>query len=495
MKKIIYSLSIIISLLLINIIAFILLNDHNKFFEITVASKNGTYKINYWYDDIENHYYVFIPSFAQIENLEILSNKNIYINDTQYKKKLQNLELNKSYNFTFDDEKSEITFLQSKNVATMFIDTKSGNLFKIHKNKNNKEEAKMKLINKNGGIEYAGNLDYIKGRGNSTWKRDKKPYNIQLSKNTNLLNMGKSKHWALIANVIDKTHIRNKMIFEFAKSINLEYSPDSEYTDLYINGEYKGLYLLSENIEVGKNRVDIDNKHDITGPYLLEMDLEDRAKSEDNYFSTNRNNWFVIKNDSNLSEEKMNYIKNIWQEAEDAIFSHKNIDKYIDIESWAKKYLIEEVFGNFDANNTSTFFYKKSDNISNLIYAGPVWDYDGAVGELFKYNKPDEFIVNIKGSIWNELMKNKEFNKEVKKQYNEIFLPKLEKLLNSDINEMTSSITEPINLDYTRWKNYSPNTTDTKIYIEYKDYNQNLNHLKNFIRKRINFLNSQWKTK
>lgn len=407
--------------------------------------------------------------------------------------------MNKDYTIIIKNKKNElveenkIRFLKTSNIATMFINTVSGTMENIYKDKDYKESSEMELIDSDGELEYSGMLNYIKGRGNSTWLRDKRPFNIQLSKDTDLLHMGKAKNYALIANFIDKTNLRNKIIYDLAEEVNLEYSPDSEYVDLYLNGDYAGIYLLSEKLEIEENRIDIssNDENDITGPYLFEKDLLDRYNEENYGFITNRNIPIVIKSSNYISNTQINYAKDLWQNMEDAIYNQDdNLSNYIDLDSWVRKYLIEEIFGNFDANNTSMYFYKKPDSESKLIYAGPVWDYDGAVGNVVNYNKSKEYIVNLEGTYWNALMKNNKFKEEVIKQYNKIFLPEIEKILNNEIDTISQEIYNSTQMDIIRWKAHPISETDFVVCSNYEDYKD---HLKQFLKERIEFLNKEWR--
>ena len=121
-------------------------------------------------------------------------------------------------------------------------------------------------------------LEYIRGRGHGTWSADKKPYRIKLRENADLLGMGPNKHWVLLANRYDHSLLRNRLISYIGTEFGLAFTPKCLPVDLGVNGEYYGSYLLSEQIRIGENRVDIDEltEEDVsdperTGGYLLFM--------------------------------------------------------------------------------------------------------------------------------------------------------------------------------------------------------------------------------
>ena len=130
-----------------------------------------------------------------------------------------------------------------------------------------------------GQTEYTGGhyeLDYIRGRGNSTWSTEKKPYKIKLENEENLFGMGTNKHWALIANYYDNSLIRNRITYFLGERLGMEYTPQLVPVDVFMNGTYLGNYYLCEQVRIGNSRVDIGDLEEIsvdetniTGGYLL----------------------------------------------------------------------------------------------------------------------------------------------------------------------------------------------------------------------------------
>ena len=118
-------------------------------------------------------------------------------------------------------------------------------------------------------------------RGNSTREPDKKAFRIKFTEKQSLFGLKAAKDWVLLANYFDKTNIRNYLAYQLAnKMSNLDFQPSSIFIDLYLNDEYQGLYMLTEQIEVNKGRVDIEdyqNGHGIDS-FLIEADW--RAISE-----------------------------------------------------------------------------------------------------------------------------------------------------------------------------------------------------------------------
>lgn len=289
--------------------------------------------------------------------------------------------------------------------------------------KSNKATGNMLLQNADGSVVYNDSLTQIKGRGNSTWKSEKKPYQIKLSEKTDLLQTGsgenEAKTWVLLANYADLTIMRNTLVYNLGLALGMDFCTENQWVNLYYDGEYRGCYLLSEKVEVGSGRVDItdleelneeanegadieefpvetdktangatyrycvgmNSPEDITGGYLLEMEIYTRVEAEVCYFTTSRGQNVVVKSPEYASREEMEYIASLYQEWEDSIYNGgvnpatgKKHTEYVDLRSAAICYLANELTKNQDAFRTSAFFYK--DRQEDRMYMGPLWDYD-----------------------------------------------------------------------------------------------------------------------
>ena len=189
----------------------------------------------------------------------------------------------------------------------------------------------------------------IRGRGNSTWKRfPKKGYQLKFNDKESFLDLPKDKKWIFLAEYSDKTLMRNKIAFDMGYMSSLEYTPQSFYTEVYINKSYKGTYHITQKVEESNNRVDLGD----TG-YLLEIDQPDRLDADDVYFRTNnyRNNHanepflFNIKEPNlDFDDAEYKYIKNLINDFETTLkgssFSNptNGYAKYIDIDSFVDYY-------------------------------------------------------------------------------------------------------------------------------------------------------------
>ena len=105
------------------------------------------------------------------------------------------------------------------------------------------------------GKQYEGKTE-IKGRGNSTWGLPKKPYRMKFDKKSDVLGMGKNKHWVLLANYYDTSLVRNTLAYNLAAAMDMTYTA-TIHVDVVINGTKRGNYQLCEHIRIDDTRVDI----------------------------------------------------------------------------------------------------------------------------------------------------------------------------------------------------------------------------------------------
>ncbi len=312
-----------------------------------------------------------------------------------------------------------VKVLDGGDVGSVQITTESGTLDNVHADKSYKEPGNILVSGGDGTVMYDGALDYIKGRGNSTWNGAKKPYNIKLAKKADLFGMGKAKKWCLLANAGDATFMRNLLCYKFAKDIGVDTTSDVVPVNFYANGNYMGAYVITEKVEIGENRVNIrdlegdtekandkvdletfplggdqntmdantyqyaqipNNPEDITGGYLLELEKIYRYPPEVSGFITARSQAVVVKEPEYASKEQVEYIRDYYQQYENAVYSPtgyndlgKYYTEYVDVESIARMYIAEEFAANFDGCSSSFFLYK---DVDGKIMAGPAWDFD-----------------------------------------------------------------------------------------------------------------------
>ena len=341
-----------------------------------------------------------------------------------------------------------LTVMLSANIPTVYLTTQSGSLDYIHTSKENKEPGSIRVY-ENGVKTTDSALKQIKGRGNSTWGLAKKPYNIKFDKKTALLGMPKAKKWTLLASYLDPQLISNHASWRLSEMLQSPVTIRSRHIDLYINGVYYGNYIICESVEIQSSRINIhdleaDNEDanqddlgnipavgtgengkvlsgavpgskkwipmsaepaDVTGGYLLELDYAFRYDAEASGFVTENGQCVVIKSPEYASEAEVRYISAFFEEAWQALHSPtgtnakgKHYSEYIDTDSLAAMYIVEEISKEVDCGLSSVFVYK--DQGSQKLVFAPVWDFDqgnGNTGAHFygvRINDPNTWLAN-----------------------------------------------------------------------------------------------------
>lgn len=252
----------------------------------------------------------------------------------------------------------------------------------------------------------------IKARGNTTFTKAKKGFALKLEEKTSLLGMPKHKRWNLIANYMDNSFLRNEAAFYLSRELGMDYTVRGQFVNLVINGKYHGLYYLCEAIKVNKNRVNIDDED-----FLLEMD--DYFDEPLKFRSAIKNMPVQIKEDEKTEsdlrfiESEINYIESIlyskdfpYTDSTHTVYDSSFIN-YIDVDSFAKFYLVNEIMNNFEVGSPKSCYFTY-DTSKHLLKAGPVWDFDwgGAKG--------GESLVIADSLYYDALFKTNEFNEKLK---------------------------------------------------------------------------------
>ncbi len=260
--------------------------------------------------------------------------------------------------------------------------------------------AKM-VINTDGGLPVDGkeNADYrhcavnvqsdtaawnytgtarIRGRGNSSWLwYPKKPYRLKLDVKAEMLGLDANKDWVLLANYRDPTHLMNTFVFEMGHNVGLAFTNHSRYVELTLNGEYLGLYQLTEQIETGKSRVDISEKEG----WLISLDADDgpelSPESDDNFWSEVFRLPVCLKS-PDATPEKLSEVRTLFATLEKTILNHEYeaLEKVMDIGSMIDYLLIQEFVYNVEVAAPRSIFLYRAKNDDSRWHFGPLWDFD-----------------------------------------------------------------------------------------------------------------------
>ena len=306
----------------------------------------------------------------------------------------------------------------------------------------------------------------IKLRGNSSLDSEKKPYLLKFDEKATFLDMPcNEKKWVLVPNMYDKSLLRNILGYKMSSLFGLKFSPSCRFVDFILNGSYRGNYMICDKIEVKDDRVDISTmdetctqEPEISGGYLLQA-TGSKKKSAPELFNTAKGIAlsFEYPDIDDITEAQKTYIQNKLDEIEAKIYEG-NVEN-IDVESFARYFLVEDFSGNQDGIYNSVFFYKERGD--DKLYFGPVWDFDLAFDNamiLFPTNEKKNFAYKFalsNGSsqkLVSQILSNDIILQKVKDTWaemtNTVFTK--EKIL-SFLNEQIEYINESQKLNFIKW--------------------------------------------
>lgn len=238
-------------------------------------------------------------------------------------------------------------------------------------------------------LELKMTKDGIRGRGNTTWDMPKKPYKMKFDSKVSIFGLGEDKEWVILANYADKTLLRNVVAMKLSEIVGMPWTPAMLPVEVYMNGSYLGCYTFSEHKKVSEHRVDLDivgesdNSGDaVTGDYYMEIE---QNQDETTCFYTQVCGIPMMFSEPEVpTAAQLQYVKEYFRQAETALRSSNFTDpdtgwqKYIDIETFAKAYLVNELTKNIDGNMRKSSFITKKKNDKFQMYH--LWDYDLALG-------------------------------------------------------------------------------------------------------------------
>ncbi len=258
----------------------------------------------------------------------------------------------------------------------------------------------------------------VRGRGNTTWGAPKKPYKLKFDDSIDLFGNGKARTWTLIANYTDLSLIRNYLAYSVASLFDTQkITTSTQFVDLYVNGEYLGVYLLCEQNEVNPSRVDITETGEVDTGYLIELD----GREEGEGFYVNEEFYAIKSPDTDgrlFTEEHREFIKSYLEQCLDAVSGddYEKIESLMDTRSFAQAYVVFELFNHVDVGYASFYMYKDA---GGKLQCGPVWDFDRSLGITGHHHEAEDFAVlwaKEKNTWFNRLLNHDEFVKIVSDQ-------------------------------------------------------------------------------
>ena len=330
-------------------------------------------------------------------------------------------------------------------------------------------------------IQAVGSTDaplplQIRGRGNWTWFGDfkKKSYKIKLERGRPLLGMASNKHFALLAHADNsQCYFRNTAGFWISRRLGMDFTPDERPVEVVLNGEYIGLYILTETIRVGKNRLNLTKQQDletdpalIDGGWLVELDNNEDEQQIQLPVDGTDLGWFWVTYDSPevLSDVQKNYLASQFTEILNTVYcadkESTDWEQLIDINSLVDYYLVNEITDHLEAFLGSCFLHK--DHGEAKWKFGPVWD----LGHAFNgWHEKNRFIYDYDGwdpCIMQELARFPHFQTLLRERWLEVE-ESLYPALTAFLYDYAERIKAACASDHRRWPDYGTDNAKATV--------------------------------
>lgn len=356
------------------------------------------------------------------------------------------------------------------------------------------------------GAESVGSEDsplplQIKARGNYTRTGfSKKPFKLKLDKKQNLLAMTpkKSKHYALLAAADDnKGYLRNMVGFNLGRRIGLPWTPSQQPVEVFINGDYRGLYFLTESIRIGDGRVEIEELEDnaidpalVSGGYLVELDNYDEENQirlqEKPYANGDPTLRVTFDTPEEYSSIQYQFIQDQFTAMNDLIGDNDDrIWSYLDLDDAARYYLVCEIISHTEAYHGSTYLFRDRGENQKWHFS-PLWD----CGNAFNGPTDNHFFNSITyGNTWiHTLIKNKKFRKKVEETW-KWFMSNCYNGLLEDIDAFVEHVTPATVYDHRRWSSAPlPNSDNRTPVVDNRDMQSRSRTVKNHLSEKLNWM-------
>ncbi len=393
-----------------------------------------------------------------------------------------------------------VTEIIEYNLPVVYIEIEDG------KEVTSKEEylsATIRISTENAAYgdfpELAKRAVQIRGRGHFTWNFDKTPYKLRFESKTSVLGMNASKNWVLLANYVDRSLIQNYVAMEMGKVLsNIPYHSNQYPVDVFVNGTYRGVYTLGEQLEAKEERINLEESYeDPDTDYLLEIGgSDDGDLLNRDYFHAGTLKFVAIKHpdSSQLTNEQLTYLRNYVSKADNAVRTLTDYEDYIDIDSLIDWVIMHELTYNLDCCfRRSCFLIKEK---GGKLKMGPIWDFDLAFGSYYRYTKDNFATVGSDGGYvgitWmNYLMKDQAFMEKFTARWNEVKEQLLDKAIDS-VDYMSELVKPSAEMNFEVWDILGESvSSQPSSHKKYDTYEKMIGRLKDFITNRYNWLDEQ----
>ncbi|MCL2015644.1 MAG: CotH kinase family protein [Defluviitaleaceae bacterium] len=268
-------------------------------------------------------------------------------------------------------------------------------------------DAEITVTSDVAGYNFEDAAGRIRGRGNSTWwlfLDSKLPYRIRFDVAQPMLGSEHAaRDWNFIASQSDKSLMRHYSAYHFSRLMGtMYYSPFARFVHLYLDDNYMGVYMLTDQIEQGPGRVELDHSENPaeTG-FLIELNMrvaedEDAVENEDFIEVNGLLHEFRFPSGNLMTPAHIDYITDFLTHIDTMIMTEdENIFNYIDLASFVDFYIIRELYKCQDVGRFSVFMQLRGVGDDRRLEMGPVWDFDLSAGNAYYQGQPGHSLDGI----------------------------------------------------------------------------------------------------
>ena len=353
----------------------------------------------------------------------------------------------------------------------------------------------------------------IKYRGASSYSKfDKKQYRIKFYKNkkdsakeVSLAGMGANSEWVLNGPYLDKTLIRNKLVYDLARELN-GWAPDTRFVELFVDGEYQGVYLAVEPVTNGESRLRLAEFGLLSGEtaYIVNRDRIDTGSEEiDTWGKTNGYTYNALyiryPSKNKITEKQKAYIQKDISEFEQVLYGEKFSDErigyqaYIDMDNWVDYFIINEFAMNYDAGNLSTYIYKELGGKLQLA----VWDFNNGFDNYQWFRTEADVLHTVENSWFNRLWQDETFREHVSERYRQLRKTTLsDEHIAEKIASYQEELGEAVDRNFKVWgysfkENLLAGTSKEGTSRDIESYEEAMKQLTDTIRERLAYLDKE----
>ncbi len=450
-KKITYAVIAMLLCMIAVIACFLFVNDKSVNEKVGFYDEKNDITYHLYQNDTDGKYYLFLPSYLSADEVEVVCDEGeVSFSDENgnFDSSIENVPTGSDCKMLLTNgNKSEeytVVINQCKNLPSVCIETKSGNMQNVNSGKTHDEDIAAIFLDESGNVKLSESAT-VSGRGNSTWEWDKKPYTLSFTKPVSVGEFNEVKKLCLLAEYSDESRMRNAIASHAAQEFDFDYATPYTYVDLFANGEYLGLYGI-----VTKDSYLSDVDSGIKGVFEI-------AVTKNTHEFKSDFGWRI-----NVLYGDVNEVKGYVSDLEGALSARdfEKCAKLADLHAFALSYAYEEFLVNWDIAGPSKYYYIDKDDV---IHPMMPWDHDwalGAASNFFNSSAVNEIMIDRhyarSDAYYAIMLEDESFRSDVldilDKSFSAAFI--------NDLTNFTSDTAELIeqsrNCDLIRWKDGTP---------------------------------------